>query len=1149
MRPIRTAACVVLASLVYCASALAQINGPLKGPQSTPSAPTATVPRLIQVKGSVHDEAGKPLSGNVGISFTLYKDANDQVAVWQENQNVRLDSAGHYSVLLGATNEAGLPLEIFSAGEARWLGVRPDGQAEQPRILFLSVAYALKAADTEMLGGKPASAFVLADSLYPSTQLAAGAQANAANVQSGAKIPTVGSGAGPLLVTPAESNCSGGVNSNAVASPGTIALFTDPCDVDGSVISQTSGIVGIAGELLLPPTAPATSSSVFNSQPLDLQASAWNGTSAVTEDFQWMGEPTGNGTLNLRFGAGTTPAETGLSIASTGVITFATGQAFPIPNGGVTNSMLLNPYVTVATGAGLSGGGQVQLGGTITLTNTSPSSGGTITSVGQSVNGGSSSGIFAVTASPVTDSGTLNINISGTSGGLGYFSSSTTLSSSGAGIAHGVWLAEGPGNAPSTTGAGTSGYPLVSDGPTADPSYAQLASAGLNITPTSCTNQVVTAINSGALGTCSNVSNAMLASSSLSVNPAIGGGLIGGGLVNLGGSTTLGLLTSCSANQVLQWNGSAWACAANGSGGTVTNVATGTGLTGGPISSVGTLSLDTSYTNAHYLQLAGGTLTGGLTGTSAAFSGTLNVSGTAFIGSTTGGGLNALGGAVFPPLGTAAPSTGYPSSPLDLEASTYFLNSGPQTYFFRWQAGAVGNDSSTVNPGASLNLLYGVPGFVIPVLSVAGNGIVNFASGQTYPGLFATNPQTSLYTTTSADFATCATIPVASGTFNITLVASSSQPANGQCIMIINYGSGAVTIAPNGQHLNGLPSNLTLNPGSATTPNGAFIVSDGTNYVAQLFGGGGGSGGSGTVTSVAQTINSGSSSGIFSVTGSPVTISGALNINLSGSSGGIPYFSSNKVLSSSATLTGIVRGGSPPTASEISGDAATSGSNALTVKGLNGTLLSNLATGLLKNTTSTGVPSIATSSDIVGLFTGCSGTLFLGADGKCHAASGSGTVTSITATSPLTGGTITTTGTVGLMSCSSAGQILIWSGTSWGCGISGGGGGVSGTMNGIGYFSGPTTLTSTPAPTNGQILIGSTGIAPVLGTLTAGANVSITNGPGSITISASGGGGGAARSCHSLRPAASAPEPIKVRSKMLISSGDSSCPTALPLPK
>ena len=107
----------------------------------------------------MRDETGKPLNGNIGITFSLYRDENDQVAVWQENQNVQLDSGGRYSALLGATNDAGLPLEIFSAGEARWLGVRPEGQSEQPRILFLSVAYALKAADTDLLGGKPASAF------------------------------------------------------------------------------------------------------------------------------------------------------------------------------------------------------------------------------------------------------------------------------------------------------------------------------------------------------------------------------------------------------------------------------------------------------------------------------------------------------------------------------------------------------------------------------------------------------------------------------------------------------------------------------------------------------------------------------------------------------------------------------------------------------------------------------------------------------------------------------------------------------------------------------------------------------------------------------------------------------------------------------
>ena len=45
-------------------------------------------------------------------------------------------------------------------------------------------------------------------------------------------------------------------------------------------------------------------------------------------------------------------------------------------------------------------------------------------------------------------------------------------------------------------------------------------------------------------------------------------------------------------------------------------------------------------------------------------------------------------------------------------------------------------------------------------------------------------------------------------------------------------------------------------------------------------------------------------------------------------------------------------------------------------------------------------------------------------------------------------------------------------------------------------------MTSTAAPTDGQILIGSTGDAPVLGTLTAGENIKIANNPGSITISA-----------------------------------------------
>ena len=45
------------------------------------------------------------------------------------------------------------------------------------------------------------------------------------------------------------------------------------------------------------------------------------------------------------------------------------------------------------------------------------------------------------------------------------------------------------------------------------------------------------------------------------------------------------------------------------------------------------------------------------------------------------------------------------------------------------------------------------------------------------------------------------------------------------------------------------------------------------------------------------------------------------------------------------------------------------------------------------------------------------------------------------------------------------------------------------------------SLTSLAAATDGQIPIGSTGLDPVIATITAGTNITVTNGPGSITIS------------------------------------------------
>jgi len=44
-----------------------------------------------------------------------------------------------------------------------------------------------------------------------------------------------------------------------------------------------------------------------------------------------------------------------------------------------------------------------------------------------------------------------------------------------------------------------------------------------------------------------------------------------------------------------------------------------------------------------------------------------------------------------------------------------------------------------------------------------------------------------------------------------------------------------------------------------------------------------------------------------------------------------------------------------------------------------------LGTGIVKNTTATGAISDALAADVIGLFANCSGTLYLGADGSCHA--------------------------------------------------------------------------------------------------------------------------------------------------------------------
>ncbi|HEV2350694.1 MAG TPA: hypothetical protein VG028_12700, partial [Terriglobia bacterium] len=126
------------------------------------AAPQAVVPRLMKFSGALHDAAGKPLTGAVDVTFSLYGTESGGSPLWFETQSVQADELGRYTALLGAMHSDGLPIELFTSGEVRWLGIQVGSEAEQqPRVLLVSVPYALKAGDAETLGGKPASAYML----------------------------------------------------------------------------------------------------------------------------------------------------------------------------------------------------------------------------------------------------------------------------------------------------------------------------------------------------------------------------------------------------------------------------------------------------------------------------------------------------------------------------------------------------------------------------------------------------------------------------------------------------------------------------------------------------------------------------------------------------------------------------------------------------------------------------------------------------------------------------------------------------------------------------------------------------------------------------------------------------------------------------
>ncbi len=230
-------------------------------------------------------------------------------------------------------------MDLFATGEARWLEVQIAGGVPQPRVLLVSVPYALKAADAATLGGLPPSAFALA---HPAPEAASVVSA-AITPDATTNVTTTG---GITGYVPEFSGASSIVDSPLFVSGANVGIGTaaplETLDVRGTAMSSgliVNGVTTLGGAVEIAPLSfNATPATGYNSQLLKIVGSAYNSTSKsiVNPRFVWQATVTGNNTAapsaTLELLSSTTAAvatPTGFYFNANGTMNFAPGQTFP----------------------------------------------------------------------------------------------------------------------------------------------------------------------------------------------------------------------------------------------------------------------------------------------------------------------------------------------------------------------------------------------------------------------------------------------------------------------------------------------------------------------------------------------------------------------------------------------------------------------------------------------------------------------------------------------------------------------------------------------------------------------------------------------------------------------------------------------------
>jgi hypothetical protein len=537
-------------------------------------------------------------------------------------------------------------------------------------VLLAPVPYALKASDSDTLGGKPAAAYALAGS--PTVVELTGVAASANPMTAASKVDAT---AGKEATSQPLTACT--VTSDGTATASTVAKFTTACNLENSLIRDNGTGVAVGGTATpaalfdVQFTSTATSGTVWGQRafttvkPAAASTASTSGffsnaltASGNTETFNGNLYATssevdhnGTGSLGYAFGlksavfnrtTGTIADAYGINVAlanlAKGKITNGYGLyvTAPVNSGGGTFSNYSGVYIaspTAVTGAyGLySAGGKNYFAGDVGIGTTTPAA---------------------------------NLEVDGTTkfDGLVTFASGQTFPGGGGGTVTSVG-----------SGAGLTGGPIKTTG------TLSISSAG--------------------------VTDTMLANSYSGVGSCTTGTVVNG-------------LTRNAAPS----------CVTAGTG-TVTSVASGTGLTGGPITTSGTLSVDTSKVPT-------------LAASTNNYTGEQSISTSAstalYAATTTSGGVGVFGGSSgygvvgdslatgYPGVQGLAPSGGQGTQGLAGVSSGTYTNS----------AGVYGEGSSTGNGvmGVTSGLYAGVFGW-----AVAGEALEGVNDSVSYPTLFIEN--------------------------------------------------------------------------------------------------------------------------------------------------------------------------------------------------------------------------------------------------------------------------------------------------------------------------------------------------------------------------------------------------------------------------